>query len=136
MVGPNAPHHCFGPEPPGNWMSHGIGPGKTSSEFCYVFQENHPWRSPFRRKQNWWERPTATKGLSFAARGDLVKGQPTCTHLTRHLELAGRELYLEECQAAVVQDFQRDTGWELVEVSWEREEQELLMGLVVEKYSH
>jgi lipoyl(octanoyl) transferase len=64
----------------------------------------------------------------------LLKASPHAPQLPGILEQTGRDLSLEECQAAIVQDFRMDTGWEMGAHPWGRQEEELIAQLVVEKY--
>ncbi len=54
----------------------------------------------------------------------LLGASPHAPRLPGILEQSGRELSLEDCQAAVVQEFHMDTGWELMETSWVQDEEE------------
>ncbi len=65
----------------------------------------------------------------------LLGASPHAPRVPGIWEQTGRELSLEDCQGAVVQEFHMDTGWELVETSWVHEEMEAQKRLLVEKYS-
>jgi lipoate-protein ligase A len=52
----------------------------------------------------------------------LLKASPYAPQLPGILELAGLDLSPAECQAAIVHEFQRETGWNLVQLPWDQEE--------------
>jgi lipoate-protein ligase A len=65
----------------------------------------------------------------------LLQASPHTPQLTGIMDLNGPRVTMEACQNAVIEEFQRDTAWELRKDGWDALEQEALSRLASEKYS-
>jgi lipoate-protein ligase A len=75
------------------------------------------------------------KGCLLQHGAILLKASAQAPQLPGILEQAGRQFSQETCQDAIVQEFEKDTGWELGELPWSGPERETLTQLAVKKYS-
>ena len=75
------------------------------------------------------------KGCLLQHGAVLLRASPHAPQLPGILEQTGRDLSPGECQAAIVQEFLTDTGWEMYVHPWARREEEMISQLVVKKYS-
>jgi lipoate-protein ligase A len=75
------------------------------------------------------------KGCLLQHGAVLLRASPHAPQLPGILEQSGRDLSPGECQAAIVEEFLRDTGWEMYVHPWDRREEEMISQLAVEKYS-
>ncbi|HXG08971.1 MAG TPA: biotin/lipoate A/B protein ligase family protein [Gemmataceae bacterium] len=64
----------------------------------------------------------------------LLAGSPYTPSLPGIRELTGRTLTVEETEAAVLRQFARETGWDLVASNWGPDEQRRIEELAVGKY--